>query len=134
MLVLLAVAAGIYFVTSSPPKVTQAQPSDNEAVINQFYEVAQDTDSTAPPGVTVVGQLRMQVSDPSQFANDPAALQAVKQSIAKIAGVPASAVKDLKMFPVVGASGVVQADFNIDVPAENVDQADFNIDVPAENA
>merc|ERR1740129_818675 len=76
MLVLLAVAAGIYSVTSSPPKVTQAQPSDNEAVVNQFYEVAQDTDSTAPPGVTVVGQLRMQVSDPSQFANDPAAGQA----------------------------------------------------------
>jgi len=121
-MLLLAGAAAIYSVTSSPPKVTQAYPSDNEAVVNQFYEVAQDTDSTAPPGVTVAGQLRIQVSDPSQFANDPAALQAVKQSIAKIAGVPASAVKDVKMFPVVGASGVVQADFKIDVPAENADQ------------
>merc|ERR1712032_1190617 len=78
------------------------------------YEVSEDTaDSTAPPGVTVVGQLRMQVSDPAKFAKDPAAMQAVKESIAKIAGVPVSAVKGVKMFPVSGASGMVQADFKI---------------------
>merc|ERR1712032_981643 len=96
-----------------------AQPS-NQASEAQFYEVSEDTaDSTAPPGVTVVGQLRMQVSDPAKFAKDPAAMQAVKESIAKIAGVPVSAVKGVKMFPVSGASGMVQADFKIDVPADN---------------
>merc|ERR1719413_175993 len=78
MLVLLVGAVGIYSMASSTAEVTKAQPS---------YEVSEDTaDSTAPPGVTVVGQLRMQVSDPAKFAKDPAAMQAVKESIAKIAG------------------------------------------------
>merc|ERR1712222_13194 len=107
---------------SSTAEVMKAQPS-NQASEAQFYEVSEDTaDSTAPPGVTVVGQLRMQVSDPAKFAKDLAAMQAVKESIAKIAGVPVSAVKDVKMFPVSGASGMVQADFKIDVPADNADQ------------
>jgi len=122
MLVLLVGAVGIYSMASSTAEVTKAQPS-NQASEAQFYEVSEDTaDSTAPPGVTVVGQLRMQVSDPAKFAKDPAAMQAVKESIAKIAGVPVSAVKDVKMFPVSGASGMVQADFKIDVPADNADQ------------
>jgi len=121
MLVLLVGAVGIYSVASSPPKVMKEKTSD-EAGDNRFYEVGEDTtappDSTAPPGVPVAGQMRMQVSDPAQFANDPGALQAVKESIAKIAGVPVSAVKDVKMFPVLGASGVVQADFKIDAPGD----------------
>merc|ERR1719517_245589 len=122
MLVLLVGAVGIYSMTSSTPEVTNAQPS-NQASEARFFEVSEDTaDSTAPPGVTVVGQLRMQVSDPAQFASDPAAMQAVKKSIAIIAGVPVSAVKDVKMFPVSGASGMVQADFKIDVSADNADQ------------
>jgi len=122
MLVLLVGAVGIYSMASSTAEVTKAQPS-NQASEAQFYEVSEDTaDSTAPPGVTVVGQLRMQVSDPATFAKDPAAMQAVKESIAKIAGVPVSAVKEVKMFPVSGASGMVQADFKIDVPADNADQ------------
>merc|ERR1719476_519871 len=122
MMVLLVGAVGIYSMTSSTPGVTKAQPSDraSEALL---YEVSEDAaDSTAPPGVTVVGQLRMQVSDPAQFAKDPAAMQAVKESIAKIAGVPVSAVRDVKMFPVSGASGMVQADFKIDVTADKADQ------------
>merc|ERR1719517_1693 len=122
MLVLFVGAVGIYSMASSTAEVTKAQPS-NQASEAQFYEVSEDTaDSTAPPGVTVVGQLRMQVSDPAKFAKDPAAMQAVKESIAKIAGVPVSAVKDVKMFPVSGASGLVQADFKIDVPSDNADQ------------
>merc|ERR1740121_949373 len=122
MLVLLVGAVGIYSMTSSTAEVKKVQPSI-QASEAQFYEVSEDTaDSTAPPGVTVVGQLRMQVSDPAKFAKDPAAMQAVKESIAKIAGVPVSAVKDVKMFPVSGASGMVQADFKIDVPADNADQ------------
>merc|ERR1719174_802923 len=122
MLVLLVGAVGIYSMASSTAEVTKAQPS-NQASEAQFYEVSEDTaDSTAPPGVTVVGQLRMQVSDPAKFAKDPAAMQAVKESIAKIAGVPVSAVRDVKMFPVSGASGMVQADFKIDLPADNADQ------------
>merc|ERR1719237_366953 len=122
MLVLLVGAVGIYSMASSTAEVTKAQPS-NQASEAQFYEVSEDTaDSTAPPVVTVVGQLRMQVSDPAQFAKDPAAMQAVKKSIAKIAGVPVSAVRDVKMFPVSGASGMVQADFKIDLPADNADQ------------
>jgi len=125
LLVLLVGAVWIYSMTSSTPEVSQATAS-NEAGEDRFYEVGEDTtappDSTAPPGVTVVGQMRMQVSDPDQFASDPAALQAVKKSIAKIAGVPVSAVKDVKMFPVSGASGMVQADFKIDVPGDNADK------------
>merc|ERR1719174_2223493 len=122
MLVLLVGAVGIYSMASSTAEVTKAQPS-NQASEAQFYEVSEDTaDSTAPPGVTVVGQLRMQVSDPAKFAKDPAAMQAVKESIDKIAGVPVSAVRDVKMFPVSGASGMVQADFKIDVPSDNASQ------------
>merc|ERR1719226_263629 len=122
MLVLFVGAVGIYSKASSTTEVTKAQPS-NQASEAQFYEVSEDTaDSTSPPGVTVVGQLRMQVSDPAKFAKDPAAMQAVKESIAKIAGVPVSAVKDVKMFPVSVASGLVQADFKIDVPSDNADQ------------
>merc|ERR1719237_51289 len=122
MMVLLVGGVGIYSMTSSTPGVTKAQPSD-QASDALLYEVSEDAaDSTAPPGVTVVGQLRMQVSDSAQFAKDPAAMQAVKESIAKIAGVPVSAVRDVKMFPVSGASGMVQADFKIDVPADNADQ------------
>merc|ERR1719237_1368903 len=122
MMVLLVGGVGIYSMTSSTPGVTKAQPSD-QASDALLYEVSEDAaDSTAPPVVTVVGQLRMQVSDSAQFAKDPAAMQAVKESIAKIAGVPVSAVRDVKMFPVSGASGMVQADFKIDVPADNADQ------------
>merc|ERR1719373_41715 len=122
MLVLLVGAVGIYSMTSSNAEAKKVQPSI-QASEAQFYEVSEDTaDSTAPPGVTVVGQLRMQVSDPAKFAKDPAAMQAVKESIAKIAGVPVSAVKDVKMFPVLGASGVVQADFKIDAPGDTANE------------
>merc|ERR1719343_904518 len=56
MLVLLVGAVGIYSMASSTAEVTKAQPS-NQASEAQFYEVSEDTaDSTAPPGVTVVGQ------------------------------------------------------------------------------
>merc|ERR1740121_1711172 len=99
MFVLLVGAVGIYSVARSTSDIAPAQPSDNgydEAGDNRFYEVAQD-DSTPAPDTTVSGQLLMQVSNPAQFANDPSALNAVKESIAKIAGVPVTAVTDVTM-------------------------------------
>jgi len=121
MFVLLVGAVGIYSVASSTSEIAPAQPSDNgydEAGDNRFYEVAQD-DSTPAPDTTVSGQLLMQVSNPAQFANDPSALNAVKESIAKIAGVPVTAVTDVTM--VADSNGQVRADFKIDVPADTAD-------------
>merc|ERR1719401_3413451 len=113
-------AAGIYSVTKAPSRVAGAQPSNknyDEAHENLFYEEAED--STPSPGSsTVSGMLSIQSSDPGQFANDPAALQSVTETIAAIAGVPASTVGDVSMTTV---NGEVQASFTITVPAGQAD-------------
>merc|ERR1719476_203895 len=81
VLLLLGISVGIYSVVNSPSGVAGAKPSDkeyDEAHENLFYQVAEDSGSTAPPAPsTVTGQLTMEVTNPDQFANDPAALQAV---------------------------------------------------------
>jgi hypothetical protein len=131
LVVLLVGAVGIYSIANSPPDTVRAQPNDkgyDEASNNRFYEVAEDTDTTASPDLgTVVGQLLMQVSKPDEFANDAAALQAVKETIAEIAGVPVSAVRDVKMVPVSGGNGEVRADFTVDVSADQANQVSDRI-------
>jgi len=120
VLLLLGMAAGIYSVTKSPSGVAGAQPSSqnyDEAHENLLYEEGED--STPSPGSsTVSGMLSIQSSDPGQFANDPAAQQAVTETIAAIAGVPVSTVKDVSMTTV---NGEVQASFTITVPAGQAD-------------
>jgi len=119
MSVLLVGAVGIYFIGRSPSEVTQAQTS-SEANADRFYEVEEDTpDSTPPPSGTVAGQLSMQVSNPDQFLTDPVALQATKESIAAIAGVPVTAVTDVKMLSMSGGSSNVQAVYTINAPDGN---------------
>merc|ERR1719221_800908 len=64
----------------------------------------------------------MQVSNPDQFLTDPAALQAVKATIAEIAGVPVSTVTDVQMLSTSGASGNIQVVYTIDAPDGNANE------------
>merc|ERR1739838_127534 len=76
--------------------------------------------STPPPeSATVTGVLSIEVANPDQFASDKAALEAVTKTVAEIAGVPVSAIEDVKMGNV---DGIVKADFTINVPADQADQ------------
>jgi len=124
VLLLLGMAVGIYSVANSPSGVAGVQPSDKEygeANENLFYEVAEDLGGSTPPpeSATVTGVLSIEVANPDQFASDQAALEAVTKTVAEIAGVPVSAIEDVKM---VNVDGIVKADFTINVPADQADQ------------
>merc|ERR1712048_744408 len=55
------------------------------------------------------------------MGNDPEALQAVKESIARIADVPVSAVTDVQMLSMSGDNGNVKVLYTIDAPDGNTD-------------
>merc|ERR1740129_2739695 len=73
----------------------------------------------APTLASVTGKLSLEVLNPDKFAADQKALEAVTKCVAAIAGVLASAVRDVRMTTV---NGEVEVSYTIRVPEGEANQ------------